>query len=190
MIKILKILGIYLLLTVLSQSCSPEHFLISGIEFNGATVSERNSQRENNSFLKKDILKNDIVFIVSYHCDFIANLDLGLSGKCYAFSNGQIIDNYLLENSYSLKFDHPFTYNNVTINANQNLFEIDDIKNQIEIYETYNGFNGLRADKVFEFSPTFKSESVFTTDNYEVTFKCSTSDNRNFEKRIIVKIEN
>jgi hypothetical protein len=190
MIKILKILGIYLLLTVLSQSCSPEHFLISGIEFNGATVCERNSQREHNSFIKKDILKNDIVFIVSYHYDFIASLDLGFSGKCYAFSKGREIDNYLLENTYSLKFDHPFTFNNVIINANQNLFEIDEIKNQIEIYETNNGFYGMGADKVFEFSPTFKSESVFTTDNYEVTFKCSTSDNRNFEKRIVVKIEN
>ena len=189
--KALKILVIYLFLTVISQSCSPDHFLISNIEFNGATLSERNNQRDYNNFKQTDILKNDIVFIVSYHTDFIASLDIGLSQKCYAFSKGRVVDNYLLENTYSIKFNHPFTYKNVTINANQNIFEIDEIKNQIEIYETNNGFyNGLGADKVFEFSQTFKNESVFISDDYEVTFNCSTSDNRSFEKKIIVKIEN
>ncbi len=64
--KALKILVIYLFLTVISQSCSPDHFLISNIEFNGATLSERNNQREYNNFKQTDILKNDIVFIVSY----------------------------------------------------------------------------------------------------------------------------
>ncbi len=189
--KTLKIIGIYLFLIVASQSCSPEHYLISSIEFNGATVSERKNERELNNFKQTNVLKNDIVFIVSYHTDYIASLDLGLSGKCYAFTKGSVIDNYLLENTYSIKFDHPFIYKNVTINANQNLLEIDEIKNQIAIYETNNGYyNGLGADKVFEFSQSFKSESVFTTDDYEVTFNCSTSDNRNFEKKIIVKIEN
>ena len=60
-----------------------------------------------------------------------ASLDLGLSGKCYAFSKGEVIDNFIPEDSYSLKFDHPFTYKNVTIDANQNLFEIDEIKNKL-----------------------------------------------------------
>jgi hypothetical protein len=58
------------------------------------------------------------------------------------------------------------------------------IKNEIEIYQSNN------ADKVFEFSQNFKKQSVFTSDDYEVTFSCSTSDNKNFEKKIIVKIEN
>lgn len=125
--------------------------------------------------------------MIRYNLDYVASIDIGLSGKGYAFSKGQVIDNYLLENTYSIKFDHPFTYKTLTITANQNLFEIDEIKNQIDIYDCSGNYN---VDKVFEFSQKFKSESIFTSDNYEVTFSCNTSDNRKFEKKIIVKIEN
>lgn len=182
--KLFKFIGIYLCLIVMSECWSPQHYLISDIEFNGATVSERKKEREYNRFTQTNVLKNDLVFIITYKTDFIASLDLGLSAKCYAFKRGRVNDNSLLENTYSLKFDHPFKYKNVTINANQNLFEIDNIKSQIQIYD------GLYTDKIFEFSQNFKSESVFTSDDYEVTFSCSTSDNKNFEKKIIVKIDN
>ena len=183
--KTLKIIGIYLFLIVVNQSCVSDHYYISDLEFYGATVSERKEKKELNTLTQTDILKNDIVFIVKYKMEhYVAGLDLGLTEKCYAFSRGEVIDNYILENTYSLKFNHPFKYKNITINANQNLFEIDDIKNEIEIYQCNN------ADKVFEFSQNFKSQSVFTSDDYEVTFSCSTSDNKNFEKKIIVKIEN
>jgi hypothetical protein len=186
--KALQILGIYLFLIFVSQSCwPPDHSLISDIEFNGATLHKRDKERANNQFDKTDVLKNDIIFMIRYNFDYVASIDLGLSGKCYAFSKGLVIDNNLLENTYSLKFDHPFTYGNLTINANQNIFEIDEIKSQIEIYDCSGMYS---VDKVIEFSQKFNSESVFTTDNYEVTFSCSTSDNRNFEKKIIVKIEN
>lgn len=185
--KTFKILGIYLFLIVLNQSCwPPDHYYIFDIDFNGATVSENNNKKNYNYLTKSDVLKNDIVFIIANKMKQTASLDLGLSGKCYAFSKGEVIDNFIPEDSYSLKFDHPFTYKNVTIDANQNLFEIDEIKNQIKIYQ------GLSegANKVILFSQEFKNESVFTSDNYEVTFNCSTSDDRHFEKKIIVKIEN
>jgi hypothetical protein len=182
--KLFKIIGIYLSLIVISESCSPQHYLISDIEFNGATIDSRNKEKEYNTFTQTDVLKKDIIFMIKYNTDFIASLDLGLSAKCYAFKRGRVYDNSLLENTYSLKLDHPFKYKNVTINANQNLFAIEEIKNQIEIYDTFND------NKVFEFSKKLKSESVFISDNYEVTFSCSTSDNKNFEKKIIVKIEN
>lgn len=184
--KTLNFIGIYLLILVLSESCTPEHYYISDIEFNGVKVSEINNEKNYNYFTNTDILKNDIVFIIGYKLQYIASLDLGLSEKCYAFTIGESLDNYLLENSYSLKFDHSFTYNNVIINANQNLFEIDEIRNQIKIYEG----KSEGANKVFLFSQEFKNESVFSSDNYEVTFNCKTSDNRTFEKKIIVKIEN
>nr|WP_315258391.1 hypothetical protein [uncultured Flavobacterium sp.] len=182
--KTLKIIGIYLFLIVANQSCSPDHYFISDIEFSGATISERNKEREKNHFTETDVLKNDIIFIIRNKIDYITSLDLGISSKCYAFSKGEVIDNHILESTYSLKFDHSFKYKNLTVDANTNLFEIDELKNQIEIY------NGYGADKVFEFSQEFKTESVFTSDDYEVTFNCSTSDNRHFEKKIIVKIEN
>ncbi|PKB18449.1 hypothetical protein [Flavobacterium sp. 5] len=184
--KILKIIGIYLFLIVVNQSCLNEHDYISDIEFSGATGSNLNNEKNYNYFTKTDVLKNDIIFIIGYKYQSMASLDLGLSEKCYAFSGGQSIDNDILEDTYSLKFDRPFKYKNLIINANQNLFEIDEIKNQIKIYE------GLSegANKVILFSQEFKSESVFTSEDYEVTFNCSTSDNRNFEKKIIVKIEN
>lgn len=184
--KTLNFIGIYLLIIVFSQSCTPDHYYISDIEFNGAKVSEINNEKNYNYFTNTNLLKNDIVFIIGYKFQYIASLDLGLSEKCYAFTKGQSIDNYLLESSFSLKFDHSFTYNNVTINANQNLFEIDEIKSQIRIYEG----KSEGANKVILFSQEFKNESVFSSDNYEVTFNCITSDNRTFEKKTIVKIEN
>ncbi len=184
--KTLKILGIYLFLIVVNQCCKPDHYYISDIEFNGAKVSETDKGKNYNYFTKTDVLKDDIVFTIGYRYQYIASLNFGLAEKCYAFTKGESIDNYLLEDTYSLKFDHPFIYKNLTINANQNLFEIDDIKNQIKIYKGLNE----GANKVFLFSPEFKKESVFTSDDYEVTFSCRTSDNRNFEKKVIVKIEN
>ncbi|MBF4473222.1 hypothetical protein [Flavobacterium sp. HJJ] len=182
--KVFKIIGIYLLIIVLSESCSPQHYLISDIEFYGASIDVRNKEREYNTFTETNILKNEIIFIIGYKTKFIANLDLGLSAKCYAFKRGRINDNSLLENTYSLKFNHPFKYKNVTISANQNLLEIEEIKNQIEIYDIF------YDEKILEFSPKLKSESVFTPENYEVTFSCRTSDNKLFEKKITVKIEN
>ena len=174
-----------LFLIVLNQSCwPPDHYFISDIEFSGATISERNKEREKNRFTETDVLKNDIVFIIRTKIDYITSLDLGLSSKCYATSKDQVIDNYILENTYSLKFNQSFKYKNLTVNANTNLFEIDELKNQIQIY------NSSYADIVFEFSQEFKTESVFSSDDNEVTFNCSTSDNRNFETKIIVKIEN
>ncbi|WP_264563941.1 hypothetical protein [Flavobacterium sp. N3904] len=182
--KLFKIIGIYLFLIVMSECWSPQHYLISDIEFNGATIYKRDKEKEFYIFTQTDVLKKDIIFRIRYNAKFIASLDLGLSAKCYAFKRGTVYDNSLLENTYSLKFDHPFKYKNATINANQNLFAIEEIKNQIEIYDTYDD------DKIFEFSKKLKSECKFTSDNYEVTFNCSTSDNKNFEKKTIVKIEN
>jgi hypothetical protein len=182
--KALKILGFYLILVFISGSCSPDHFVITGIEFNGAKISERRNEREYNQFTQTNLLKNEIIFTLIYNAEFVASLDLGLSTKCYAFRKGIKIDNYLLENTYSLKFDHPFTYKNLTINANQNLFEIAEIKSQIEIYD------GYYVDKTIEFSQNLKNDCVFTSDDYEITFSCNTSDNRYFEKKTTVKIEN
>jgi hypothetical protein len=182
--KALKMLGIYLILVVVSGSCSPDHFLITGVDFSGAKAIERKNDREYNQFTQTNLLKDEIIFTLRYNTEFVASLDLGMSAKCYAFTKGTKIDNYLLENTYSLKFDHPFTYKNVTINANQNLLEIEEIKSQIEIYD------GYYADKIIEFSQNLKNDCVFTSDDYEITFNCNTSDNRYFEKRIIVKIEN
>lgn len=182
--------SIYLFLIVLSNSCTPEHYLISDIDFSSATIKDRNDRREFNNYLPTNIFKNDIVFIISYHTDFITSIDLGFSNKCYAFTKRSIIDNELLESSFSIKLNHPFTYNNLTISENQNLLEIEDIKNQISIFENYQSFNGGGGDKVIEFSQNFKNLSHFSTDDYTITFNCKTSDNREFEKNIIVKFEN
>jgi len=64
--KLFKIIGIYLSLIVISESCSPQHYLISDIEFNGATIDSRNKEKEYNTFTQTDVLKKDIIFIIKY----------------------------------------------------------------------------------------------------------------------------
>ncbi|MBF4470126.1 hypothetical protein [Flavobacterium sp. HJJ] len=187
--KIIKIICVYLVIIFLSNSCTPDHLLISDIDFTSASIKERKDRREFNDYLPTSIFKKDIVFIISYHTDYIAGIDLGFSNKCYAFTKGSVIDNDLLESSYSIKLNRPFTYNNKIITENQNLLEID-IKNQISIFENYQTFNNGSADRVIEFSQNFKNLSVFSNDDYKITFNCKTSDNRAFEKNITVKFEN
>ncbi|REG90442.1 hypothetical protein [Flavobacterium aquicola] len=185
--KILKITGIYLLLIILDFSCAPpEHVLINGIEFNSATIKDRKDQREFNNYVETSVFKNDIVFIISENLETVASLNLRLTEKCYATTFAKTYDNSILEESFSLKLNKDFTYGNVLISANQNLFEIPEIRNQISIFQTNQSF----GDKIIEFSHSFINDAIFSNEVYQVEFECKTTDNRLFNKVIEVKFEN
>lgn len=185
--KILKIIGIYLLLIIIDYSCvPPEHVLINNIEFDSATIKDKREQREFNNYIETSIFKNDIVFIITENIESVASVNLGLSEKCYATTFAKTYDNSILEESFSLKLNKDFTFRNTVISANQNLFGIPEIRNQISIFKTNQSF----GDKIIEFSSIFVNEAIFSNEVYQVEFECKTSDNRVFNKMIEVKFEN
>ncbi|MGE5447133.1 MAG: hypothetical protein ACM3PR_02145 [Bacteroidales bacterium] len=185
--RITAILGLYIYLFIANQGCRPEHFLITDIRIESATLKDKDDERQFNYYIDTTVFTKDIVFIISYHTDYVAGFNLGFSSECYAFKKGRVYDNQLLEDTYSLKFDHPFVFNRNTIPANQNIFEISSIKNEISIFDNYMAFDNKGADKVIEFSDFFVKNSTFSPDIYKTTFYCKTSDNKEFEKEINVK---
>ena len=186
--KILKITGIYLLLIILDFSCTPpdDHVLITDISFKSATIKNKKSDRAFNDYVETSIFRNDIVFAITENIEDIVSLNIGLSEKCYATTFDKTYDNSILEESFSLKLNKDFTYKNNTITANQNLFEIPEIRNQISIFESNQAF----GDKIIEFSTAFVKEAIFDNGVYQIEFECKTSDNRIFNKMIEVKFEN
>ncbi|CAD0007598.1 MULTISPECIES: hypothetical protein [Flavobacterium] len=192
--KIFKITGIYLLLIILDFGCTPpEHVIINDIEFRSVTIKERKENHQYNSYVDTSVFKNEIVFAVTEKIVTVASLNLGLAEKCYATSLPETIyNNSILENTFSLKFNKDFTFRNQVISANQNLFEIKEIKDQISIFNNTNSiFNTTDINsvnnKIIEFNSDFINEGVFINEVYEVEFECKTSDNRVFNKKIEVK---
>jgi hypothetical protein len=185
--KALKIIGIYILLIFLDFSCAPpEHVLINDIEFSSATIKNRKDKREFNDYVETSVFKNDIVFIITEKLETVTSLNLRLNDKCYATTFTKTYDNSILEESFSLKLDKDFTYGDILISANQNLFAIPEIRNQISIFETNQSF----GDKIIEFSPSFVQDAIFSNEVYQVEFECKTTDNKLFKKVIEVKFEN
>lgn len=188
--KLIAILGLYFFLFIANQSCRPSHFLITNIRFESATLKDKDDEKQFNHYIPTATFTNDIVFILSYYYgDFVASAFHGFSSQCYAFTKGRVLDNQLLEDTYTISFDHPFTFNNITVKANQNIFEIASLKNEISIFDNVMVFDGMGADKVIEFSEKFIQNSIFSSDVYKVTFHCRTSDNKEFEKKIDVEFK-
>jgi hypothetical protein len=187
-IKIL--LGFYLLLIISSVSCREEHFLITDIRFLGANLNYSGSESKFNFYDSTTVFKKDIIFVISYHEKYIADIsNVNLIQKCNATSLAQILDNKLLRDTYSITFDKSFIYDNDTIIAGQNIFKIDKIKNEINIFETVMAFESAGADEVIDFSQNFINKVRFDSGKYHVTFSCLTSDNQEFIKHIDVEFK-
>lgn len=187
--RIFSILGLYVLLFISTQSCEPIHILITNIRFESATFDRVTTDNQSKVYKDTSIFTKDIIFIISYYSGDVSTISYGFSSNCYAYSRGLVYDNYLLDDTYSLKFDHPFTFNNDTIRAGTNIFGVESIRKEINVFETYNAFHYMGADKVMEFSDYFVKNSRFNADKYKVTFYCKTSDNKEFNKEIVVEFK-
>lgn len=108
-----------------------------------------------------------------------------LSNVCYATSRGQVLDNSLLIATFSICFDKPFQYKEDTILSGENLFNIENIKNEIIIEESKKYDGDIYSSTRIIFSDLFFQNANFEND-YIVTFSCKTSDNSFFEKNISV----
>lgn len=185
--KFLTILGLYFLLIIFGNSCGPEEIVfINDIRFESCTIKDRKEDRAFNNYVETKIFKNDVVFAIQEQIETVASLNLGLVEKCYATTFAKKFNNSILIESFSLKLNKEFTFNNQVISANQNLFTNTEIKNQISVFKSNQAF----GDIIIEFNPSFMSEAIFVNGIYQIEFECKTTDNRVFNKIIEVTFEN
>lgn len=183
--KLVSLLGI-LLLTNLG-GCGAEHFLITDILFSLAEISKDDKDKTQISYTCTSTVKDRLVFVVSYDTKFVAQNSLGLGHACYALSLGRKIDNPLLEETFSLTFSKPFVYHGDTIAELTNVFEIENIRYEIDMYENNLAFCNSGADKVIDFSNEFFEKAIFDKSEHEVKFSCKTSDGLAFAKNILIE---
>ena len=191
--KIFVLFAIFVLMN-LGQGCKPEHYLIIDIGFNAAMIRENNNNKQRIKYECTSSIKDRLVFIISHKTEFISAYIPNIGNVCYAYTPARVNDNQLLRNTFSITFDKDFTYSGNTIPAMTNIFEVYEITTEIDEYENYY-YNYIcdenRADLVLDFSNKFFRNSVFnTTEEYAVTFSCKTSDEKYFEKTILIKFEN
>lgn len=188
--KRIIVLMIMFLLINMGQSCRTEHFIVTDIRFSLAEIKENKFNDKTQIFYDcTSTVKEKLVFVVSYHTEFVAQNALNIGNSCYALTLPRKIDNPLLEETFSLKFDKPFLYNGENIAESTNLFEVAAIKDEIDLYENHMAFCDMGADKVIDFSPDFFEKATFEKGTYEVVFACQTSDGKKFMKKITIDFE-
>jgi len=187
--RIIALLSIFLLINI-GQSCRPEHLLISDIHFNLAEIKENKySDKTQIVYACTSSVKDKLVFVISYETEFVAQNFFNIGSTCYATHIHRIIDNPLLEETFSIKFDKPFEYDGENIPVSTNIFDIEDIRSEISMYENHMTFCNMSADKVIDFSQDFFERATFEKTEYEVVFSCETSDGITFMKTITIEFE-
>jgi len=187
--KIIAILSIFLLVN-LGQGCRTEHFIITDIRFNLAEIKENKyNDKTQIVYTCTSTVKDKLVFVISYYTEFVAQNSLDFGNACYALTLPSKIDNPLLEETFSLTFNKPFVYNGNTITELTNVFDIEKIRNEIDMYENYMAFCSMGADKVIDFSNEFFEKAIFDKSEYEVKFSCKTSDGLTFSKNLLIEFE-
>jgi hypothetical protein len=187
--KLSALIGLYLFLFIANNSCRSEHFRIIDIRFESATLEIKNDEKQFNDYIPTSVFTRDIVFIISYHTEYVFINTLNLNSDCYAYDPARVMNDKLLAETYSIKFDHFFTFNSDTIKANQNILINNKIIKEIQIFDNYEAFDGAGADKVFSFSDSFVKNAKFDTIDYKASFYCKTSDSLEFNKQVIVKFK-
>ena len=190
--KIFVLVAMFVLLN-LGQSCRTEHYLIVDIEINAASIEENNNDKQKIYYDCTTSIKDKLVFVISYKTEFLHGYIPNSGNVCYALTLPRVNDNELLHNTFSLKFDKTFIYQDNEIPALTNIFEIETIAKEIDKYEKqmYRGSTcGMGADFIIDFSDNFFNNSIFdTTEDYIVIFSCETSDEKFFEKTTTIKFE-
>ncbi len=187
--RIIVILGVFLLINI-GQGCRTEHFLISDIRFNLAEIKENKyNDKTQIVYTCTSTVKDQLVFVISYYTEFVAQNSFDFGNACYALTLPREIDNPLLEETFSLTFDKPFIYNGDTISGLTNIFDLVEIRDEIDMYENHMAFCSMGADKVIDFSSDFFEKATFDKSEYEVYFSCETSDGLTFSKNINIDFE-
>lgn len=99
--------------------------------------------------------------------------------SAYATTKCAEFQNQLLQSTYELLLDKSFVLNGDTIGPNIDLLSIQEVfgLTDIEINE-----DCKFATSTIKFRQELTDKMEFEIGKYQVTFKCSTSDNKNFSK--------
>ena len=182
-------LSIFLLIN-LGQSCRTEHYIISDIRFSLAEIEENKyNDKTQIVYTCTTTVKDKLVFVISYFTEFVAQNSFDFGNACYALTLNKEIDNPLLEETFSINFNKPFEYNGEEITELTNVLDIEEIRDEIDIYENYMTFCSMGADKVIDFSHEFFANATFEKAEYEVNFSSKTSDGITFVKTITIEFE-
>lgn len=188
--KRIIVLACIFLLINFGQSCRTEHFLITDIRFDLAEIKENKyNDKTQIVYTCTTTVKEKLVFVISYYREFVAQNSLNIGNSCYATTLPSKIDNPLLEETFSLKFDKPFKYNGEDIADSTNLFDLEEIRDEIDMYENHMSFCNMSANKVIDFSQNFFEKATFEEQEYDVVFSCETSDGKRFMKNITIDFE-
>lgn len=173
MIKRAVLILLVLFLGSVILGCQKAHRFISDIEFTVLGSVDADGET---------IVYNSLTFeIKSEFARVSHNYVPQLVDQCYATSLGLVLDNTLLAETFALRFAKPFVFRNETIPAMTNVFEIEDIRELITIYEDDNNPYDYCGITVIDFDYFFTEKTVFEG-SYTAIFSCGTSDGLFFEK--------
>jgi len=188
------LMTIFVLVNFFQGCIGKDHYLIIDIDFRAASILRNDRDKQDITYDCTSSIKDKLVFVITHETQRVYAYISSFGNVCYATTRGQIWDNALLQNTFSITFDKTFTYHGNVIPAMTNIFEIETIAKEIDIYKNYRTFcrhSSFHPHLILDFSDIFFNNSVFdTTEEYIITFSCNTSDDNFFEKTTIVKFEN
>jgi hypothetical protein len=151
-----------------------------------ATICDIDFISINQSFDSPDDLTEEIGFEIwsQTSCQSAFNLkNLSLFQSCYANTKCADWQNGLDISSYQLTLDRQIIFENDTLDSNTDLLKVENILSEIDI--TINEECKIVTSSII-FSRELKTKLDFEYGEYTVFFRCKTTDNREFEKELIV----
>ena len=187
--KAIVFIGISLLMCI-GLNCRPEHYIIKDIRFHLVKVEGEKDINELLIYEDSTISVNDkFAFIILCDIEYAneQNIVFNVGNTCYATTVPRRLDNSLLEETFSLKFDKSFVYDGKVIQKDTNLFGLEVISSEMKI-EDRTG-DSMDDSKNIIFNQVFFDKSVFEKTTYKITFSCKTSDGKEFNKNISMTFE-
>lgn len=173
---ILLVLSYFILGVIGFTACvSRYEATICDVQFTGLYTIGIPDHEEPDTF--DDQIGFDIRSIESSPTCYLPSLQI--FNSAHATSKCAEFQNRILTSTYEISFDRPFVLDNDTIHTNTDLLSISDIVSltEITIDESCNF-----VDSRIIFKTELIDRIEFETGEYEVTFRCSTSDSRAFTK--------
>lgn len=173
--KVFLRIGFMILIFHISACFAPEHYKVKEINFKAKGNINPNGYT---------IIPNNLIFIVKPQYEYLGRWRActpSVATKCYAIYISSVADNEIDTNSFILKFDKTFTFQNEAIQADSDLFTIAPIRKQIRITDDKRNYGD--DDIYYQIEITFNNDFIEKTNlsgMYTASFACSTSDNEKF----------
>lgn len=179
--RIFSLFILYFVLILLSTIPSCEDWLVHETEICGIEFSAMENGRFGTDLDSIPTLDREIMFFVwaDNSRTICQSPKLELLPSAYATSICYRFTNSLMQSSFALSFDRPFVHQNDTIPAGTDLFLQPEIAREISsiLDESCDWYYSE-----ITFSAALRNACLFEAGEYEVNFKCETSDGRKFDE--------